>query len=152
MIQLPLQIQVCCFSLRCRELQKLHLCHADVLSRACGTDASRVMSGLVHEALNDPFYLRLGHRADCSLHQTHSTLPSATPKLTPDDSSADNDAIKVWPTSTLTDVSIVPDELEIPALVMIEGGDKTINLRHSGSRRGVSLRNMNADRAYGRWR
>ena len=48
------------------------MCHANVLTRGCGADAARVMSGLVHDALHDPLYLRLGHRADCALHRPPS--------------------------------------------------------------------------------
>jgi hypothetical protein len=60
------------------ELQKLHMCHSTVLASGCGAQASRVMSSLILDALHDPLYLRLGHRADCALHRPTSASPTPT--------------------------------------------------------------------------
>jgi hypothetical protein len=59
------------------------MCHSTVLASGCGSQASRVMSSLINDALHDPLYLRLGHRANCDLHRPPTQPPTTTTMPTP---------------------------------------------------------------------
>jgi len=94
------------------------MCHNNVLTRGCGDQAARVMSGLVHDALHDPLYLRLRHRADCALHRQPSDSSYSEAPAAPTHHMIANGEVHLRPTLTAvfpvddTNAENVKDDVE----------------------------------------
>ena len=55
-------------SVRFRVLDDVLRCYEDAFTSGCGNTAGAVIVEVIKRAFNDPYYLRLKYKPDCSLH------------------------------------------------------------------------------------